>query len=158
MVTRFDSAKRPLSHCAADGKSRKTTRSAHSAAVKAVSQSRGSRSDRRVMDQVVASRRVEWEGIGEERSGAVVGRRGYATMQFGQECGNGCGRRGGRGFSVVPLRDKVKDTSTDGKEKRSAVSYGGHVTRGKACGNRRGSKYGQQQRVNVEFNGVELEA
>lgn len=76
-------------------------------------------------------------------------------MQCGQECGNWSGRRG-RGFEVVTLGDKVKDT--DGKEKRSAVSYGEHVTRGKACGNRRGSKYGKQQRVNVEGNGVELEA
>lgn len=56
----------------------------------------------------------------------------------------------------MTLGDKVKDA--DLKEKRSTMSYGGHVTRGEACGNRRGSKYGKQQRVNVEFNGVELEA
>lgn len=47
----------------------------------------------------------------------------------------------GRGFEVVTLGVEVKDT--DGKEKRRALSYGGHVTRGKACGNRRGSEYGK---------------
>jgi hypothetical protein len=61
---------------------------------------------------------------------------------------------------MVSLLSEVKDTG--GVEKKRAVSYGGHVTRGKACGNRRGSEYGngngKQQRVNVEFNGVKLEA
>jgi len=80
---------------------------------------------------------------------------GMRRCNSGQECGKWSDRRG-RGFEVVALGDKVKDA--DGKEKRSTMSYGGHVTRGKACGNRRGSKYGKQQRVNVEFNGVELEA
>jgi hypothetical protein len=54
----------------------------------------------------------------------------------------------------VSLVSEVKDTG--GVERKRTVRTDGHVTRGKACGNRRGSEYGsgtgngKQQRVNVE--------
>lgn len=37
----------------------------------------------------------------------------------------------------------VGSKDTKGKEKKSALSYGGHVTRGKVCEKRRGSEYGK---------------